>query len=106
MLLRPTTKKIAAEIPQITATMSADHPFPTRYPSAHHMAIDRKRIVMCPAYAPAPSIAPAFADVFADSRTSALASATSCLISVDLSPMPSLASSPSDGLAACRSEGV
>ena len=98
-------------IAQMTATITADQPRPTRLPKAHMRARDRNRSTKWPA-TPAPPNSPAPLPVtFTESVAfwiamfaSALASAISCWIRVVRLVLRDLNISPSDSCSA-RSSG-
>src|SRR6185312_5069504 len=93
---RPASARTAATISQMAATISADQPWPVASPIPHHAATEANSRTMWPLIpAPASSPAPLPARV-ADCRSSALASSTSCRMSVLRSSATSENSSPTD----------
>src|SRR6478752_8134690 len=82
--------------PQMTATMTADHPRPVAEPMAHHRAMDTNSDTKYPATAAPPSIPAPLPARVAVCCSSALASSSSCRIRVDRSVVTSEINSPSD----------
>src|SRR3954452_6073434 len=94
-------------IPQMTATISADQLWPTRWDSAHQSAMDRNSATMWPAYPAPPSIPAPLPALLACALTSsvalvasafisALASSSSWRISVDRSRVTSPINAPTE----------